>query len=123
MSAELVATVGFDGGVLRVLRAPSEVAITDASRAMRIMRPAQALELCALIDRATAVDAPTTTIGCVLMTNGRPLHVKRWPYAVGLSNHLGPGAHSGWRFRMRDQVEALRDALETAVGVEQTAPV
>jgi hypothetical protein len=109
--AEHVATVCCDGGVLRVVRAPNEVGIADASPVIRLTRPAQARELVALLDQAMSDDAPGV-VGSVLMTNGRLLHVKRWACHVGLSELAD--AHSGWVFRMRDHVEALRDALDTA---------
>jgi len=118
LPAEHIATVAIDGGVLRVLREPGAVAITDASPAMSTMRPAQARELGELIDTATGVDTPVGVIGRVLRTNGRPLFVKKFPYHVGLADT--PEAHSGHTLRC-DQARDLRDALDRAAGAVQPA--
>jgi hypothetical protein len=75
---------------------------------------AQARALVELLDRAMADETPRELIGSVLMSDGRLLHVRRWPWHVGVSNHPNPREHSGWTLRMYDQVEALRNAIDRA---------
>jgi hypothetical protein len=62
--------------------------------------------------KAGGADASRELIGSVVMTNGRELHVRRWPTAVSVPDQAT--GHSGWALRMVDQVEALRDAIERA---------
>jgi hypothetical protein len=106
--------------MLRVLRSPGGVTIADthALHANHTFDAVRARELVELLDTALNADAPHGLVGSVPTTSGRVLHVLRWPAAVTISDHPEPRAHSGWTLRMRDQVEALRDAIAGAAGAD-----
>ena len=100
---------------MQVARSGETVTLGGARGAMgegKTLRLTQAQELCGLLDKAMRHDTPGGIVGVVLTVDGRRLFVMRSAAAVSLTDH--PHEHAEWTARLLDQVQAMRDALDTA---------
>jgi hypothetical protein len=106
-------SVAIHGGIVHVDAAPGVVVLSNGSMTNGHVLPvAAARELVGLLDAVLADDASPGMVGSVAMTNGRLLFLKVWPTAVTIA--VERDQHSGWTFRMKDQIEGLRDAIAEA---------
>ena len=113
----MVAATTAEGAVLHVGRSGSGVTIAEAAKLRNghELPPAEARKLVVLLDEALNPGCGVRgLLGGVTMTNERPLYVKRWAHAVGITTMRD--GHSGWSIVMRNQVVALRDAIAAVVG-------
>lgn len=95
------------GAVLSVTATSTGVEIEGAERVLTLDLKA-AGELRELLDAAATHGAPDD-----VSAFGGSLYVKRTASAVTIGSD--PGAHARWTIRRTDQVQALRDAIDSAV--------
>jgi hypothetical protein len=62
---------------------------------------------------------PAERVASVGISDGRVLHVLRWPTGVTITDSPNPAVHSGWTMQV-DQARELGEALLTATAGTNT---